>query len=156
MDIKYINPFIRATITTIETMLSLTPKRLAPFLKNDQNATGDISAIIGFAGKTISGTVAISMPHKASLDIYELMTGEPVNKMTDDVQDGICELINIVAGAAKQDFYDLDLTFHISIPLVIVGSNHMISHKSGTMALVIPFELGDEIKFTLEVSVKKE
>lgn len=124
LDIKYINPFINATIITMETMLELTPNRLAPFLKNEQNATGDISAIIGFAGREISGSVALSMPFSTSLELYELMIGEKVEKVSGDVQDSVGELINIVAGAAKQNFYDMDLTFHISIPLVVVGENH--------------------------------
>ena len=140
----------------METTLSITPNRLAPFLKNDQNATGDISAIIGFAGRDISGSVAICMPFDTSLKVYELMVGEKVDKVSGDVQDSVGEMINIVAGAAKQDFYDMDLTFHFSIPLVVVGPEHVISHKSGTMVLVIPFEMGEGMNFSLEVSVKRE
>ncbi len=156
MDVKYINPFINASVHTIQTMLGLTPERQNAFIKDDATAQGDVSGIIGFADKNISGSVALSFPTATALKIYELMMGEKVSRINSDVQDSVGELANIVTGTAKSEFSSLNVTFHISIPTVVVGKNHRITHKVGTPVVVIPFKLDDELEFTLEISMKMD
>ncbi len=156
MDVKYINPFINSSIHTMETMLGLKPDRLPPHLKVDADAQGDISGIIGFADKSLSGAVALSFPMETALRIYEMMMGESVSRINSDVEDCIGELANIVTGTAKSEFYNMNVTFHISIPTVVVGKDHRITHRAGTPVVVIPFNMEGGLEFTLEVSMKME
>lgn len=135
-------------------MLGLTPERQNAFIKDDATAGGDVSGIIGFADKNISGSVALSFPIATALKIYELMMGEKVDHINPDVQDSVGELANIVTGTAKSEFSNMNVTFHISIPTVVVGKNHRIAHKVGTPVVVIPFKLDEDLEFTLEISMK--
>jgi chemotaxis protein CheX len=153
MEVKYINPFVNSVLNAMETMLGITPDRLPPFLKSANLTHGDVSGIIGFGGKDISGSVVLSFPTETALGVYEKMMGEPASRINSDVQDTIGELTNIVAGGAKKDFSEEGLSFHISIPTVIVGKNHALGHKFDIPAVVVPFRIGKSA-FTMEISLK--
>jgi chemotaxis protein CheX len=155
MDVKFINPFVNSVINTLATMAGKTPVRLAPSLKQDNRAKGDISGIIGFAGKSVHGSVALSFPQATALKIYSLMLGENVTTINEAVQDIVGELANIVAGGAKTEFEKEGMAFHISIPTVVVGRNHSIIHKCSTPVVLIPFRL-ESCDFVMEISVKTE
>ena len=153
MDVKYINPFISSITNAMETMLGVTVEMQPIFLKSEKLTHGDVSGIIGFGGKDISGSVVLSFPTDTALKVYEKMMGEPAMRIDSDVQDTIGELANIVAGGAKKDFSEDGLSFHISIPTVVVGKNHSLGYKIDIPAVVIPFKIGKN-SFTLEVSMK--
>jgi len=153
MDVKYINPFIASLNNTMETMLEVSPDRNQPFLKSNNKAGGDVSGIIGFASEEVVGSVALTFPEKAVLKVYELMMGETVSTINEDVQDTVGELANIVAGGAKEEFGTMGIAYHISIPTVVMGKNHTISHKGGIPVVVIPFDING-LPFYMEVSMK--
>ena len=153
MDVKYINPFINSVDHTMLTMLGIAPHRLAPFLKEHNHGQGDVSGIIGFASQEIVGSVALTFPELTALNVYQLMMGEVVNTINEEVQDTVGELANIIAGGAKEELSGLGISYHISIPTVVVGKNHTITHKGGTPVVAIPFKL-DKDSFYMEISMK--
>lgn len=153
MNVKYINPFVKSVYNAMKTMLKTAPERGAPHMKDHNKAQGDISGIVGFAAKNIYGTLALSFPKATAIKALKLMVGDTVTEITDDVRDLIGELANIIIGGAKQEYVKLGLPFDISIPTVVVGAAHTITHKGGTPVLVIPFTL-DGSDFRVEVSMK--
>ena len=153
MKVEYINPFINSVFNTMETMLGVKPDREQPTLKNSDIAQGDVSGLIGFAENNITGSCSITFPTETALKVYQLMMGETVSKINADVQDTIGEIANIVAGGAKQELAETGLSFHISIPTVIVGKNHTISHKVSTPVVLIPFSI-QGFPFSMEISMK--
>ena len=50
MDVKIVNPFINATLHVLETISSTKTSPGKPFLKEDQKAHGDVTAVIGLTG----------------------------------------------------------------------------------------------------------
>jgi len=153
MNVELINPFITAVFDTMETMVGMTPTREAPYVKDHALPQGDVTGIIGFAEKDVIGSVALSFPIETILKIYNLMMGESESRITREVQDLAGELTNIVAGGAKKQFSQSGVSFHISIPTIVVGRNHTIHHQLNTSVLVIPFHL-EKHPFILEVSMK--
>jgi chemotaxis protein CheX len=153
MDVKYINPFINSVVNTMETMLGISPQRMAPFLKDTNHANGDVSGIIGFASQEVIGSVAITFPTATALNVYQKMMGEVLSSLNEEVQDTVGELANIVAGGAKGEFAGIGISYHISIPTVVVGKNHTITHKGGTPVVAIPFKL-EKDPFFMEISMK--
>ena len=147
------NPFILSVSNAMKTMLGIAPERLQPFLKYDTTSQSDISGIIGFADKNISGSLALSFPTETALEVYKLMMGETASSITADVKDVVGELANIVAGGAKTEFSKTGLTFPISLPTVILGKNHTISHKFNVPIVVIPLKI-NENPFYMEISLK--
>ena len=155
MDAKYINPFVLALVNAMETMMGVSPERGTPYLKREGNTQGDVSAIIGFAGPSVTGSVTLSLPTPVALKFYCLMVGERVFRITGDVQDVVGELANIVAGGAKAELSKENITFNISIPTVVVGHGHSIGHRGDIPVMVIPFEVGKH-RFVMEVTMKLE
>ncbi len=155
MNVKYINPFVKSVYNAMKIMLKTAPERGTAHLKDHNKAQGDVSGIVGFAARNIYGTLAISFPKATATKAFKLMVGDKANDISDDVRDFVGELANIIIGGAKQEFVKLGLPFEISIPTVVVGSAHTISHKGGTPVLVVPFKL-DGSEFRLEVSMKVE
>ncbi|RJP78157.1 MAG: chemotaxis protein CheX [Candidatus Zixiibacteriota bacterium] len=155
MDVKYINHFISAVNNTFTTMLGSSPERQGLSLKQHHVAQGDISSIIGFAGKLAHGSVALSFPQETALKIHAVMTGETLDKLNKDVQDTVGEIVNIIAGGAKTEFDQEGLSFHISIPTVVVGKDHTIIHKGSTPIVLLPFTW-EGCSFVMEISLKLE
>ncbi len=153
MDVKFINPFINSVVAAIETMLGMPAERMAPTVKNDSIPQGDISGIIGFAASNIYGSVALSFPTATALKIYNKMMNESLTAINDDVRDIVGELANIVAGGAKKEYSEMRLSFDISIPTVVMGNAHTITHKAGTPVVIVPFKL-EGSSFVMEISMK--
>ena len=67
-----------------------------------------------------------------------------------DIVDGIGEIVNIVAGYAKKDLTEYDLS--ISLPNVVLGEGHQVTVPTGVPAIVVPFDspLGH---FSMEVAL---
>jgi len=153
MDVRYINPFVKSVSNATLTMLGIEALPLQPLVKNETRASGDISGIIGIASAAIYGSVALSMPSETALALYNKMMGDSQTEINGDVRDMIGELANIVAGSSKKEMAEQNLSFDISIPTVVVGKNHVISHMGGIPVVVIPFKFGEH-RFEMEISIK--
>lgn len=152
MKIEFINPFLNAVNNAMETMVGITPEREKPYLKDSRSTTSDITGVIGFAEKRISGSVALSFPSATILKIFSLMMGTPATEINNEVDDMVGELTNIVVGGAKKEFAELGYPYNISLPLVISGKNHVIKHKHDNPIMVIPYSVEGN-KFVLEISL---
>ena len=153
MNVNLINPFLKSVHNVMETMLQVTPVQSAPFAKKNNLTNGDISGIIGFAEKKCSGAVVLSFPKPTALKVFRLLTGLESNRLGGDVQDAIGEMANMVAGGAKSEFSKDGISFHLSIPTVVVGQNHIMSQLAENPVIVVPLSLDNE-KFFLEVSMQ--
>lgn len=152
MDVRFINPFIVATQNALKTMAGLEVTRGSPFVKGSFQALADISGIIGLAGQA-KGAVVVSFPFSLGKKIFEAMTGEVVESDDPGITDAVGEMANMIAGGAKGSLTEMGMDFRISVPSVVVGKEHSISHKSDAPCLVIPFQFGSET-FWLQVSIK--
>ena len=111
IDVNIINPFITAIVNVFSTMMQMEIKRTSLALKKNDKLFGDITAVIGLAGSG-SGSVMISFPAELAGFIVAKMLGcEPVSLNKLDVKDGIGEIVNMVAGAAKASFGDTKYKF---------------------------------------------
>ena len=94
-------------------------------------------AIIGLSGKA-SGTVVINMSLEVALAAASAMLMEEMTEMNDDVIDAVGEITNMVAGAAKVELQQYELS--VSLPSVVTGEGHEIRFPSATPPLCVPFE----------------
>lgn len=138
MDTKYIEPFIEATINVFKEFYGEEPVLKAPFLfDKEENLGWDLSAVIGIAGET-KGVISISFPKTMIIKLTEKLVGYEVNEIDDDVIDSTGEVVNIIAGNAKQGLEQFRLV--ISLPSIIEGANHKIAWPSNNIPIIsIPF-----------------
>ena len=153
MDVQYINPFIASTIHVIKTMSSVDVQVGKPYLKKDEVAKGDVSGIIGLIGE-IKGSISVSFSEGCILPIVSKMFQEEVKEMNDEVKDAVGELSNMISGQARQKLELIGRSLKASIPIVIMGKNHTISHMTKDKIIAIPFKT-DNGDFTIEVSFEE-
>lgn len=140
VNVEFINPFIDSTKNVLTTMCGLQVERKKLFLKDDHKMLGDVSGVMGLSGAA-TGSVVISLPAKLACTIVGKMLGEePARELNSDVCDGVGEVINMISGQAKSMLVKTKYHFTISIPSVVSGTGHEISHKKGTPNIVVLFE----------------
>jgi len=151
INVEFINPFIEATRTVLGTMANLNVERKRLYLKDDYKMYGDISGVMGLSG-TATGSVVISMPTPLAIQVVSTMLGEePGEEITPAISDGVGEIINMIAGQAKASLTKTKYHFQISIPTVVMGKQHEVTHKQGTPNIVVLFESDKGDTFAIQV-----
>jgi len=153
MDVRYINPFIESTIHVLKTMAFTTAKVGKPYLKKNEVATGDVSGVIGLIGD-VKGSISVSFREECILAIVSNMFGEKMTELNDEVKDAAGEISNMISGQARQKLELMGRNLKASIPIVIMGKNHTISHMTKDKIIAIPFTT-DKGEFTIEVSFEE-
>jgi chemotaxis protein CheX len=152
VDVDFINPFIDATLKTIEIQCSLSAQAGKAFIKGSvvQDRI-DIAAVIALTSSAFSGSVAICFPKQVFLGLMTRMLGETYSEITADVQDGASELLNITFGQAKVILNEKGYELQKAIPTIVLGENISVKHMTRTATIVLPFE-SDLGKFYIEVA----
>jgi chemotaxis protein CheX len=156
INVEFINPFIEATRTVFSTMAGIEAERQKLYLKQDHKMLGDISGVMGLSG-TASGSVVVSLPEKLAIRLVGAMLGEDMGtELNQDVSDGVGEIINMIAGQAKASLTKTKYHFQISIPTVVMGQGHEITHKKGTPNIVVLFSADGDEQFAVQVCLSPE
>ena len=153
MDVKYINPFLEATINVLKTMAFVEVRPSKPYLKKDQVATGDVSGIIGLTGAA-TGSLSVTFNFSLVQNIMSNMLGEEVTEVTNDVRDAVGELTNMISGDARRLLQQQGLSLSAAIPTIVAGHNHTIKHVVQGPIIVIPFTADGGGMASVEVSLK--
>lgn len=151
MKAKYINPFLAASVNLFKDYMGLKLKGGKPYVLDNPKQLDEVSAIIGLAGET-TGAVVLSFSRETAINIISKFGQTKYTALSNEVLDGVGELVNIIAGNAKKDLLDFRIT--ISLPGVITGNSYKIHWPEGIPVVAIPFvsELGS---FTVNVSLKE-
>ena len=141
MKYEYIEPFIKATKDAFSVTLDLEVKVEKPFAFQSKKDFLDISALIGLAGE-VKGAVLLSFSFSSSLKVSERFTGSKSKHVDDIVIDALGELVNIVAGNAKEGL--LQYRIYISLPKIVQNAVSLVIPK-GSLFMTIPIKtsLGD-------------
>ncbi|MCL2764648.1 MAG: chemotaxis protein CheX [Treponema sp.] len=114
------------------------------------NAFEEITAVMSLNGKN-HGMIFISAKEDVMRIICSFMTGIPKEEITiNDIEDTLCELVNMTAGNAKLRTNNTEQTYTLSSPFIINGENMSIKAKKGIN--IISRILGDgQISVKLKV-----
>jgi len=136
--IEIAKPFIKATINVLTTMAMMDPKPGKPFVKKNNTASGDVSAIIGITGDR-NGSISVSFSKKCAIALVKAMLGDDVEDIVQDAKDAVGEITNMISGQARAGLAEMGMNFAGSTPSVIMGDNHTITHVSKNPVVAIPF-----------------
>jgi chemotaxis protein CheX len=151
MKVEFINPFLQAAVTVLKTMAFTEAQVGKPFLKGKTPLSqGDITSIVGLTG-VMNGSLAVSFSETAILQVVSNMFGEAFKEVNEEVRDAVGELSNMISGDARRVLAEQGYQFQAAIPTVIDGKNHKICHPLPGPVLVIPFTIGEDGGFFLEV-----
>ncbi len=137
MRVEFINPFVSATHNVFQTMLGTTLTRGELSLKKSHAPMHEVCGLIGLAGKC-HGMVVLSFGRETALQLAGIMLGTTESELNSDVVDAVGELTNMIAGAAKSQLAEYQMS--IGLPTVICGKTHTINFPSGAPPLIIPFD----------------
>jgi chemotaxis protein CheX len=150
MDVSYVNPFVTATMQCFKTMINLDVTPQKPSLKAEPFPTYDISGVIGLSGEA-QGSISLSFPNDVAVKVISTLLGCQINERSPELNDGIGEIANIVAGNAKRGLSKYNLS--ISLPNVIIGRGHTVAGQSGSPTIIVPFSSNIGL-FAMEVALK--
>jgi len=153
MDVRLINPFIKATTDVLEIMAFVKVEAGTPYLKSDTLAKGDVTGVIGLTGVT-NGTISVTFQEECILNIVSNMFGEQMEELDSEIIDAVGELTNMISGQARKKLEAEGKVFKAAIPSVITGKNHSITHYTKGPRIAIPFFVG-ESNFTIEVCFER-
>lgn len=140
-----------ATIETFQKMVRTQPLAQQYTLNKGSGIGHDISGVIGLTGDLL-GSVSLSFPEQTALNTLSAFIGVPITLLDDDSMDAVGELVNIVAGYAKQFIEGYSTV--ISLPTVIKGRGLAVKEPSDVFSFNIPFK-SDLGNFDLNVGLKK-
>jgi chemotaxis protein CheX len=136
MRLEYINPFVSALSSTFRTMLSCELRAGTPQPADGDPPRFELSGVIGITGGAV-GTLVLSLSEKIALRAASTLLMMESTEIDDDVIDAVGELTNIVAGRAKSELEEYQLS--IGLPNVISGSAYKIRFPSNVQSICIPF-----------------
>jgi chemotaxis protein CheX len=155
MNVEFINPFINATINVLSTMGGVNPKPQKPHLKNGNRSYGEVTGIIGLAGKEAKGSFAVSFSRGCIEKIVSNMLGEDVQDLEQDIIDAVGEITNMISGGARAELENKGYSFEMAIPSIVSGKDHKIVHITDFPVIVVPFDT-DDGPFFVEACLKCE
>lgn len=147
-DVEIAKHFVKATVSVLAIMASMSVLPGKPYVKKGQVACGDISAIIGVTGPK-NGTISVSFPFESAKALVFGILGDDVENLEQDMQDAVGEVANMVSGQARASIAELGLVLQGSTPSVVVGKDHSIHHMTKATVMAIPFTM-PEGEFTVE------
>lgn len=150
-------PFIDATHATFKMMLGRELRRKEAYIKRNYVMYGDVSGTIGLSG-AVTGVGSISVPAQMALDcVRELMGDEADAEINDTVvNDGVGEIINMIAGGAKTTLSSTDTPIDFTLPTIISGRGHELYQRQGTINVSIIFETDRGEEFALDISTQNK
>lgn len=144
VDVEFINPFISATKTVLETQanLKLVPGK-AYLRKPTENIPMEIAGVLNLVCSEFKGSISLCFRGQVFLNIYESMVGEKHAQITSEIQDAAGELLNIIFGQAKTILNDQKgYSLEKSLPTILVGEKLKLHHQSRSPAIILPFDCG--------------
>ncbi|MGO8944329.1 MAG: chemotaxis protein CheX [Syntrophobacteraceae bacterium] len=150
MDAKIINPFLAAAIHVLKTMAQVDAKPGKPFLKTDDLAIGDVSAIIGVTGAA-QGSMALIFTEQCINHVASNLLGASFTQVNHEVRDAVGELTNMICGDARRRLAEDGFALQAGIPTIVSGKGHSVAHIANGPRLVVPFETSQG-SFMVEVA----
>ena len=127
MRVEHINPFLDSVVNTFRTMLNAEVRRGELKLSDPTKRSYPISGVIGLTGNAV-GTVVINMSEEVAMRAASTMLMDDIREVNDDVLDAVGELANMIAGQAKAELEEFDLS--VSLPNVVTGKDHVVRFPS--------------------------
>jgi chemotaxis protein CheX len=140
LDVALVNPFLLATLKTLEVQCSTIAKVGKPYFGDPPEGMA-IASVLSLSSNNFNGSLVLCFPEAVFLKIYENMFGEVQTSINAETQDAASELLNIIYGLAKVELNKNGHTFLKALPTVLVGENLRVHHGAHHASVQVPFEI---------------
>lgn len=149
VDARVVNSIITATLKVLNQfgLTSIKMEKAEPKSAHDP-LLGEVSSIVDIKSKSFQGYLSVSFDKESFLELVSAMLMEEQTELTQDNQDAVGEINNIIFGNAKSEItsYGVQMT----VPRVVIGTNLTIPCAPGAAGMLVPFST-DKGKFYLTV-----
>jgi len=146
--IEIAKPFVTATTNVLSTMAGIQPIPGQPYVKKNNVAKGDVSAVVGITGHK-NGSISVTFTKQCTIAVVKAMLGDDIQDIIQDTKDAVGEVTNMISGQARAALSEMGMTFQGATPSVIMGDGHTISHVTKSPVIAIPFKTNHG-EFTVE------
>ena len=150
MKVEYVNPFIKATHETFKKMMMVDLEVGSPLKHKNRLDHFYVSSNIGLSGEA-QGVISLCYTSDSAYAYVARFVGSDQSVSENEMIDGIGEIVNIVAGYAKN--FLTQFSIDISLPNVVLGDDHGVWFPKGTDSIVVPLNSGIG-RFAMEVALK--
>lgn len=142
IDVGFINPFIEGVIHVLKVQCNLECQPAKPFLKSENSdlQSADIAGVIGISSPHFRGSISICFSESTFLLLISRMLGEEFSEISDELEDGAGELLNMIFGHAKRILNEKGYAIDKAIPTVVRGKGVTVNHISEQGTIVLPFK----------------
>jgi chemotaxis protein CheX len=153
--VDYIESFVEVCTNVFQELAGIELASGSPFFIG-ANTPGhekwDISGVIGLSGDAW-GAVAVSFKTDLAILLTDKLTGTQHTSLDGDVTDAVGELVNIIAGNAKEKL-ESSYNLVISLPSIVKESERAIAwSKEHAQILCLPFTAMEKYNFYLLVAI---
>lgn len=157
IDVNFVNPFIDSVLETLKVQCSTecTPEK--PVLKENFVNTEPyaIAGVIGLTSANFKGSISICFPEVTFLSLMNKMLGENYTKITEELEDGAGEILNISFGLAKKTLNEKGYKIEKAIPTVIRGESVVVKHLVQSKTIILPFKT-EAGGFCVEIGIEED
>jgi len=151
LDANFFKPFIDGAMKTLQISCQIASTPGKPFFKGSAvQPDFSIAGIIGITSQKFTGTITLCFPASVFLGAMNNMLGEKYTEITDELQDGVAELLNIIYGQAKVVLNQQGHNVEKAIPTIVRGEKLRTSILSSSPVMVLPFKT-DLGEFHIEI-----
>ncbi len=127
-----------------EVLLTFTGKEPQPerfFVRDEPEALGEVSAVVGLTGKELTGSFIVSFKRECIFQIVASLFGQAPQEINEEVRDAAGEMANMICGAFRRRFGEQGISLQASTPVIVTGKNHTLEILCHSQRLVIPFSI---------------
>ncbi|MCB0417333.1 MAG: chemotaxis protein CheX [Bdellovibrionales bacterium] len=151
--VNLVNAFQEGVVETLKIQCSCEVTADPYYVRDkDEYIDADVAGVIGMTSSKFIGAVAITFPQAVYLEIMSKMFGEEFTSVTEEIEDGAGELLNIIFGHAKSQLNSNGHDLERAIPNVVQGETFELQHLTPTPAIVLTFHT-EKGSFKLEIGI---
>jgi chemotaxis protein CheX len=139
IDTDFVNPFFEATLKALKGFAKVDFARQNLFIRTPQQPSGDISGLMPIDSPVYKGSFSVSFEETTFCKVATAITQREISAITPEVHDVAAEVCNQIFGLAKKALNDLGHSVKTSLPTVIAGKAHSVSHSTQGACIAVRF-----------------
>jgi chemotaxis protein CheX len=152
LDVDFLNPFIDATVHTLNVQAFLKVTCGAPALKTNTDPNVDIIGVISLISNVFEGSISICFPKNTFIAICNKLFGENHTEINSEIEDAAGELLNMIFGSAKGQLNNkYNYQIQKALPTVVSGQKLKLKQSKGP-TITLPFQ-SEAGPFQLEIEL---
>ncbi len=152
---KIIDAIHDAVKEVLLTFTGTTPKPERFFVRNEPEALGEVSAVVGLTGKDFTGSFVVSFKRQCIFQIVAALFGQAPKEINEEVRDAAGEMANMICGAFRRRFGEQGISLQASTPVIVTGKDHTLKILCQSQRLVIPYSI-DSTNLYVEFCLDKK